>query len=63
MATGTTGSRAFSTMAALLGWFALTLQLILTIQLAVDHGRSVPAALWQWIDYFTITTMYWLPWR
>jgi hypothetical protein len=49
-------TRAFSTVAALLGWFALTLQLILTIQLAVEHGRSVPAALWQWIGYFTITT-------
>jgi hypothetical protein len=49
-------TRAFLTVAALLGWFALTLQLILTIQLAVEHGRSVPAALWQWIGYFTITT-------
>jgi len=49
-------SRAFSTTAALLGWFALTLQLILTIQLAVDNSSSVPAALWQWIGYFTITT-------
>ena len=49
-------TRAFSTTAALFGWFALTLQLILTIQLAVDNGRSVPAALWQWIGYFTITT-------
>ncbi len=49
-------SRAFSAMAALLGWFALGLQLILTVQLALDHRRSVPAALWQWIGYFTITT-------
>lgn len=48
--------RAFSTTAALLGWFALILQLILTIELAIDNGRSVSAALWQWIGYFTITT-------
>ena len=48
--------RTFSTTAALLGWFALTLQLMLTLKLAIDHGRSVPAALWQWIGYFTITT-------
>ena len=48
--------RALSTTAALLGWFALTLQLILTIGMALDNGRGVPAALWRWIGYFTITT-------
>lgn len=49
-------TRAFSATAALLGWFTLALQLTLTIQLASDHSRSEPAALWQWIGYFTITT-------
>lgn len=48
--------RALSTTAALLGGFALTLQLVLTIGMALDNGRDVPTALWRWIGYFTITT-------
>lgn len=42
--------------AALLGWFALALQLWLSIRLTTADGRSVLAAVWIYLGYFTITT-------
>jgi hypothetical protein len=42
--------------AAVLGWFALTLQLLLTAQLTVAQGGSVLAGVWIYLDYFTILT-------
>ncbi|MBB6241060.1 Pr6Pr family membrane protein [Rhodanobacter sp. MP1X3] len=48
--------RALAAIAALLGWFALVLQLSLTIQLTLARSGSVASALWLWIGYFTITT-------
>lgn len=49
-------SRALATVAALVGWAALALQIGLTIDRVSNNGGSVPAALWLWIGYFTITT-------
>jgi hypothetical protein len=42
--------------AALLGWFALALQLWLSIRLTVADGRSVTTALWIYLGFFTILT-------
>lgn len=48
--------RAFASLLAGLGGFALALQLLLTIQLASAGHRPALSALWQWLGYFTITT-------
>lgn len=48
--------RASAALIAVLGWLALILQLVLTIQLATSLGRTVGSAVWQWLGYFTITT-------
>jgi hypothetical protein len=42
--------------AALLGWFALALQLWLSIRMTTADGRSAWAALWLYLGFFTITT-------
>jgi hypothetical protein len=44
--------RALSISVALLGWLALALQLVLTIQ----QQGNVLGALWLWLGFFTITT-------
>ena len=40
----------------MVGWFALILQLLLTVRLAQSQGRSVLAGVWIYLDYFTILT-------
>lgn len=42
--------------AALLGWFALALQLWLSIQLTIANGQGAMAGVWIYFDYFTILT-------
>jgi hypothetical protein len=42
--------------AALLGWFALALQLWLSIRMTVADGRSVTTAIWIYLGFFTILT-------
>lgn len=42
--------------AALLGAYALTLQLALTVRLVLRQGDSVLAAVWLYLDYFTVLT-------
>ena len=42
--------------AAILGWFALALQLCLTVQLTQSHGGSTLASVWIYLDYFTVLT-------
>ena len=49
-------SRALAIAAALVGWTALALQIGLTVGRVISIGGSVPAALWLWLGYFTITT-------
>jgi hypothetical protein len=48
--------RLFAAIAALLGWFALALQLLLSIQLSVANGQGALAGAWTYIGYFTILT-------
>ncbi|MBD8879961.1 Pr6Pr family membrane protein [Rhodanobacter sp. 7MK24] len=46
----------FAAATALLGWFALALQLWLSIQLTVANGQGALAGVWIYLDYFTILT-------
>lgn len=48
------GPRALAAVGATVGWFALLLQLVLTVQLTGSQGRSVLAGVWVYLDYFTI---------
>ena len=48
--------RLFAAIAALLGWSALALQLLLSIQLSVANGQGALAGAWTYIGYFTILT-------
>ena len=48
--------RLFAAIAALLGWCALALQLLLSIQLTVANGQGAVAGVWAYIGYFTILT-------
>lgn len=42
--------------AAITGAFALALQLLLTVQLTRSQGGGIAAAIWIYLDYFTILT-------
>jgi len=48
--------RLFAVTAALLGWLALALQLLLSIQLAIANGQGALAGVWTYVGYFTILT-------
>jgi len=48
--------RSFAGCAALLGWLALALQLLLSIQLTVTNGQGALAGVWIYLGYFTIST-------
>jgi hypothetical protein len=48
--------RSFATIAALLGWLALALQLLLSIQLTIANGQGALAGVWAYVGYFTILT-------
>lgn len=48
--------RSFAAAAALLGWFALVLQLLLSIQLTAENGQGAWVGVWTYLGYFTITT-------
>ena len=48
--------RLFAAIAALLGWFTLALQLLLSIQLTVANGQGALAGVWTYFGYFTILT-------
>lgn len=49
-------SRSFAATAALLGWLALALQLLLSIQLTIASGQGALAGGWIYLGYFTILT-------
>ena len=49
-------NRLFAAIAALLGWLALALQLLLSIQLSVANGQGALAGVWTYLGYFTILT-------
>jgi len=48
--------RLFAAIAALVGWIALALQLLLSIQLTMANGQGALAGVWAYIGYFTILT-------
>ena len=48
--------RSFAAAAALLGWLALAVQLLLSIQLTVANGQGMWVGVWTYLGYFTITT-------
>jgi hypothetical protein len=48
--------RSFAAAAALLGWLAIVLQLLLSIQLTVANGQGMWVGVWTYLGYFTITT-------
>ncbi len=48
--------RAFAAIAAAIGWFALGLQLLLTIRLTSANGRGAWAGVWIYLGYFTVLT-------
>lgn len=46
----------FAALAAALGWIALALQLVLSVRLALDAGRSALWGVFMYFGYFTILT-------
>jgi hypothetical protein len=48
--------RPFAAAIALLGWLALALQLLLSIQLTIANGQGALAGVWIYFGYFTILT-------
>ena len=48
--------RLFAAITALLGWLALALQLLLSIQLTEANGQGALAGVWIYLGYFTIST-------
>ena len=48
--------RRFAATATVIGWLALGLQLVLSIQLAVDNGKTALAGVWIYLGYFTVLT-------
>ena len=48
--------RSCAAAAALLGWLALGVQLLLSIQLTVANGQGMWVGVWTYLGYFTITT-------
>jgi hypothetical protein len=48
--------RPFAATAALLGWLALALQLLLSIQLTIANGQGALTGIWIYFGYFTILT-------
>ena len=50
------GLRAFTLLAALVAWAAVTLQLVLSLQLAVANGRGILGGVVVYLSYFTILT-------
>ncbi|GGY29232.1 hypothetical protein GCM10008098_23150 [Rhodanobacter panaciterrae] len=48
--------RSFAAIAALLGWLALALQLLLSIQLTIANGQGALTGVWIYLGYFTILT-------
>lgn len=48
--------RPFAAIAAVIGWLALGLQLLLTIRLAIANDRGALAGVWIYLGYFTVLT-------
>ncbi|HZX71421.1 MAG TPA: Pr6Pr family membrane protein [Rhodanobacter sp.] len=48
--------RPFAAIAAVIGWLALGLQLLLTIRLTIANGTGAWAGVWIYLGYFTVLT-------
>lgn len=48
--------RPFAASAAVIGWLALGLQLLLTIRLTTANGQGALAGVWIYLGYFTVLT-------
>ena len=48
--------RPFAAIAAVIGWLALGLQLLLTIRLTMANGQGALAGVWIYLGYFTVLT-------
>lgn len=48
--------RHFAALGALLGWLALALQLLLSIQLTIANGQGALAGVWIYFGFFTVLT-------
>lgn len=48
--------RRFATLSALVGWFALTAQFYLSVQLGIANGNGVLGGIVSYFSYFTILT-------
>lgn len=48
--------RHFAAFGALLGWLALALQLLLSIELSIANGQGALAAIWIYFGFFTVLT-------
>jgi hypothetical protein len=48
--------RYFAAFSALLGWLALGLQLLLSIQLTIANGQGAMAGVWIYFGFFTVLT-------
>lgn len=48
--------RLFAAIAAVIGWLALGLQLLLSIRLTMAHGQGAWAGVWIYLGYFTVLT-------
>lgn len=48
--------RSFAAIAAVIGWLALGLQLLLTIRLTTASGQGAWAGVWIYLGYFTVLT-------
>jgi hypothetical protein len=48
--------RIFTATAAVIGWVALALQLLLSVQLTLANGQGAWAGVWLYLGYFTILT-------
>ena len=48
--------RPFATIAAVIGWLALGLQLLLTIRLTMTNGQGALVGVWIYLGYFTVLT-------
>lgn len=52
----TATGRRLAAAIAVIGWLALALQLTVTVGMMTADGRSLPAALWRYLGFFTILT-------
>ena len=48
--------RPFAAIAAVIGWLALGLQLLLSIRLTIANGQGALAGVWIYLGYFTVLT-------